>query len=68
MNLRDFTIDEWHCFIIGLCEPLCPKHRVKMPAQVLKMIESEWWYYRAGNVIGVVAWIIIAKIAQVVFW
>jgi len=63
------TPDELHAFVIGLCEILAP-----WPARYwtfgarLKEIEDEHHYYMFGRAMGVIAWLIIAKIIQEVFW
>jgi hypothetical protein len=64
------TGEEWHAFAIGFCEVLCPWppwHR-SMHKELRKQITSEYHYYQFGRAIGVIAWLIIAKIIQEAFW
>jgi len=64
------TYAEWHAFVIGFCEVLCPwppRHK-SMHKELRKQITSEYHYYMFGRGIGVVAWLIIAKIIQEAFW
>ena len=56
--------DELHAFVIGFCEILCPWP----PRHSTNSTNSEYHYYLFGRGMGVIAWIIIAKIIQVVFW
>ncbi len=69
------THEEWHAFVIGFCEVLCPwPPRVRIPSPSMGEGEgegglaSEYHYYLFGRAIGVIAWLIIAKIIQAVFW
>lgn len=64
------TYVEWHAFVIGFCEVLCPwppRHR-SMHKELRKQIASEYHYYMFGRGIGVIAWLIIAKIVREAFW
>jgi len=61
---------EWHAFVEGFCEVLCPwppRHK-SMHKELRKQITSEHHYYMFGRGIGVIAWLIIAKIIQEAFW
>ena len=63
------THQEWHAFVEGFCEILCPwpaKHQLS--AQLLKELKADHHYYTFGRAIGVIAWLIIAKIIQEAFW
>lgn len=63
------NIDEWHSFGIGFLEILCPwKARFPMPMGYDNPLEREYHYYLMGRGVGVIAWLIIAKVAQIVFW
>ena len=60
------THEEWHAFVNGFCEVLCPwppRHSINS----IDSINSEYHYYMFGRVIGVIAWLIIAKIIQEAF-
>ena len=55
------THEEWHAFVIGFCEVLCP-----WPPR--HSINSEYHYYVFGRAMGVIAWLIIAKLVQEAFF
>jgi len=64
------TYAEWHASAIGFCEILCPwppRHK-SMHKDLRKQIASEYHYYQFGRAIGVIAWLIIAKIIQEAFF
>jgi len=72
IRIRHFldTPAEWHAFCQGVCEILCPwppRHK-PMHKELRKQIASEYHYYQFGRGIGVIAWLIIAKIIQEAFW
>jgi len=72
LEVRHFldTPEECHAFTNGLCEVLCPwppRHK-SMHKDLLKQIVSEYHYYMFGRAIGVIAWLIIAKIIQEAFF
>ena len=63
------TTQEWHAFAIGFFEVLCPwPPRTSAGADVSSPLKEEYHYYLFGRGMGVIAWIIIAKIIQVAFW
>jgi len=64
------TYQEWHAFVEGLCEVLCPwPPRYKsVHKKLLKQIASEYHYYMFGRALAVIAWLIIAKLIHIVFW
>jgi len=63
------TSEEWHAFLIGFFEVLCPwPARQPMKEDYFFRIEDEYHYYLAGRASGVIAWLAIAKLIQVVFW
>jgi len=64
------TPDEFHAFVIGLCEVLCPwPPRNQLPIRNSQLtIAEEYHYYLFGRAMGVIAWLIIAKIIQEAFW
>lgn len=76
MNIdwHDFmnTADELHDFIIGFFEVLCPwptsTDKGKCGEGLLKTISKEYHYYLFGRGVAVLAWIIIAKIIQELFF
>ena len=68
--LREFlsTADEIHSFIVGWCEVIYPLYALQeKPQGVKKIIANEWWYYGAGNALGVLTWILIIKFIQIIF-
>ena len=69
------TYQEWHAFVIGFCEVLCPwPPRVRTPSPSTGegkgegYLAQEYHYYMFGRALGVIAWLIIAKIVQEVFF
>jgi hypothetical protein len=67
-NFMD-TYQEWHAFVEGFCEVLCPwpaKHQ--LGGELLTDLQGEHHYYAFGRVVGVIAWLIIATIVKVVFF
>ena len=64
------THDEWHVFVIGFCEVLCPwPPRYKsMHRKFQKQMASEYHYYQFGRAIGVISWFTIAKLVHITFW
>jgi len=64
------TGEEWHAFIIGFFEVLCPwppRHSINS-TNPTNSINSEYHYYLGGRASGVIAWIAIAKLIEVIFW
>jgi hypothetical protein len=60
---------EWHAFVEGLCEVLCPwSARYKLSGKLLDDLRGDHHYYTFGRALGVIAWLIIAKIIKVVFF
>ena len=60
---------EWHAFVIGFSEVLCPWRPRQRPSAVVDgILDQEYHYYLAGRAVGVIAWLIIAKIIQEVFF
>jgi len=63
------TGEEWHAFLIGFFEVLCPwPARQPMKEDYFFRIENEHHYYLGGRASGVIAWIAIARLIEVVFW
>lgn len=63
------TTDELHAFAIGFFEVLCPwPPRYQDPLQWPAGLKQEYHYYTLGRGIAVIAWIIIAKIIQELFF
>ena len=63
------TPEEWHAFLIGFFEVLCPwPEGHPMKEDYFFQIENEHHYYLAGRAAAVMAWLAIAKLIQVVFW
>jgi len=64
------TYEEWHAFVHGFCEVLCPwppRHK-SMHKDLRKQIVSEYHYYMFGRAMGIIAWLITAKIIQEAFF
>jgi hypothetical protein len=73
------TDEELHAFVIGLFEILCPWPPQFNPSSLTgkgkgesdnptEATSKEYHYYLFGRGMGVIAWIIIAKLIQVAFW
>jgi hypothetical protein len=64
------TTDEFHAFIVGFFEVLCPwpANRRHCEERSDEAISEEYHYYLGGRGAGVIAWLIIAKLIQVTFW
>jgi len=63
------TSEEWHAFLIGFFEVLCPwSERYPMNEDYFFHIEDEHHYYLGGRASGVIAWIAIARLIGVIFW
>jgi hypothetical protein len=61
------TSEEFHAFLIGSFEVLCPwlpRHSINS----INQINSEYPYYLGGRAMAVLAWLAIAKLIQVVFF
>jgi hypothetical protein len=69
LEFRHFldTPEEWHAFVNGFCEVLCP-WPPRCHCERSEAISGEYHYYLFGRAIGVIAWLIIAKIIQEAFW
>ena len=68
LEVRHFldTPAEWHAFVIGFCEVLCPwppRHSIDS----INSIKSEYHYYVFGRAMGVIAWLIITKLVHIAF-
>jgi hypothetical protein len=61
---------EWHAFAIGFCEVFCPwPPRFKVPSEKTNQeIADEYHYYLFGRAVGVLSWLLIAKIIQEAFF
>jgi len=74
------TPEEWHAFLIGFFEILCPwPPWVRIPSPSTgegkgegdnpsETVSTEYHYYLGGRACGVLAWIAIAKLIQVAFF
>jgi len=64
----DWDWDEWHAFWIGAFEVMCPwRPRLPISTAQLGYINDEYHYYLWGRATGIVAWVGIAKLVQVIF-
>jgi hypothetical protein len=60
---------EWHAFVEGFCEVLCPwPARYQPSGELLNDLKGDHHYYVFGRAMGVIAWLIIAKIIQEAFF
>jgi len=60
---------EWHAFVEGLCEVLCPwpaKH--KLSGQLLNDLKKDHHYYVLGRATGVIAWLTICCVIKEIFF
>lgn len=48
------TPEEWHSFVIGFCEVMCPWKSSIKPTE-LDYLQGEYHYYMFGRVIGFMA-------------
>jgi hypothetical protein len=63
------SYQEWHALVEGLCEVLCPwPARHKISRKLSNDLRSDHHYYMFGRALGVIAWLIIAKIIQEAFF
>jgi len=61
------TSEEWHAFLIGFFEVLCPWPPY-CHCERSEAISNEHHYYLGGRASGVIAWIAFAKLIEVVFF
>jgi len=63
------TVEEWHAFVDGLCEALCPwPARHKPSAENQKAIEDEYHYYMWGRAVGILVLITIGCVIKVMLF
>ena len=63
------SYQEWHALVEGLCEVLCPwPARHKLSRTLLHDLRGDHHYYMFGRALGVIAWLIIAKLVHIAFW
>lgn len=64
------TTGEWHALVQGFSEVLCPwpPLRKVLSETLANEIKDEHHYYMFGRALGVLAWLIIAKLIQEVFF
>ena len=71
LDLRNFfdIYQEWHAFVEGFCEVLCPwPARYQPSEELLNDLKGEHHYYVFGRAGGVIAWLVIAiAIKEVLF-
>ena len=70
LDLRNFfdIHQEWHAFVEGFCEVLCPwPARYGPSEELLNDLKGEHHYYVFGRASGVIAWLLIAIIIKAVF-
>ena len=60
---------EWHAFVEGFCEVLCPwPARYQPSEELLNDLKGEHHYYVFGRASGVIAWLIIAVVIKEVLF
>jgi hypothetical protein len=58
---------EWHAFVEGFCEVLCPwPARQQLSGELLTDLRGDHHYYAFGRAVGVIAWLVIATIIKLV--
>ena len=63
------THQEWHAFVEGLCEVLCPwKPRHKPSPELAQDITNEHHYYMFGRVLGILGWLTICGIIKLMLF
>lgn len=68
-NPKEFmnTYQEWHAFVEGLCEVVCPwKARYEPSEELLNDLKREHHYYQAGRAVGVFVWVGIIALIKVI--
>ena len=71
LDLRNFfdIYQEWHAFVEGFCEVLCPwPARYQPSEELLNDLKGEHHYYVFGRAIGVIAWLVIAVVIKEVLF
>ena len=71
LDLRNFfdIYQEWHAFVEGFCEVLCPwPARYQPSEELLNDLKGEHHYYVFGRASGVIAWLIIAVVIKEVLF
>ena len=71
IDISDFmnVYQEWHAFIEGFCEVICPWSARYAPSEeLLNDLRGDHHYYVFGRALGVIAWLVIADIIKVVFF
>jgi len=62
------TYQEWHAFVNGFCEVVCPwSTRYNPSKENVKDIANEFHYYQFGRVLGVLAWIGLIRLIKGIF-
>jgi hypothetical protein len=60
--------EEWHALVEGFCEVLCPwPARHKISRKLSNDLRGDHHYYLFGRALGVIAWLIIAKLVHIAF-
>jgi hypothetical protein len=63
------TPQEWHAFVVGFCEVICPwppLHKASQKNE--KDIAAEYHYYVLGRALGILAWLTIGCTIKEVFF
>lgn len=64
------TPSEFHAFVIGICEIICPwpPYFKGMPDHECSDLRMEFHYYTLGRATGVYAWLVLAYIIKELFF
>ena len=71
LDLRGFfdIYQEWHAFVEGFCEVLCPwPARYQPSEELLNDLKGEHHYYVFGRASGVIAWLVVAIVIKEVLF
>jgi hypothetical protein len=60
---------EWHAFVEGFCEVLCPwPPRHRLTGELLTDLQRDHHYYMFGRALGILAWLAIFSIIKAMFF
>jgi len=71
INVREFlnTADELHALVIGLAEifPFWPPRHKYHEHEDCVNLNAEYHYYSLGRILGVLCWLVLAKLLEILF-
>jgi hypothetical protein len=71
LDLANFfdVYQEWHAFVEGFCEVMCPwPARYGPSEELLKDLKDEHHYYMWGRAVGILGWLTIGCVIKEVFF